>query len=70
MKVNWNTHRLSDGRWYANNGRLQIYANSLIRVQKLIRKYRYATGIMSQRITGEVSHRYMEDGRCQVIMIK
>ena len=52
--LKWHTQRLSDGRWYTNNGKITIWANSLKSLQRLVRKYRYNTGCISQRADGSV----------------
>lgn len=54
MRKFWNTQRLSDGRGYANNGRMVIYASSIPSLYRLIRKYRHSTGVVSQRKDGTV----------------
>jgi hypothetical protein len=55
MKLRWNYHRFEDGRWFAGNGKLRIYAVSCDNLNRLVSKYRHCTGVVSQRKDGSIS---------------
>jgi len=50
----WSYQHFSDGRWFASNGQVDIYAKNLDERNRLIRKYRHFKGIISQQKDGSV----------------
>jgi len=54
MQKEWSYQRFQDGRFFASNGQVDIYAISLDSRNRLIRKYRHFKGIISQSKDGTV----------------
>lgn len=59
--IKWYYHTFANGRQYANNGKLKIYANSCTSRNKLIRKYGHCKGVVSQRSDGSVKEMLFEE---------
>lgn len=56
-RYRWHHSRLPGGRWYANNGRVEIFCNSVESLHRLIRQYRHCSGYISERKDGTINAR-------------
>lgn len=54
-RKHWDIIRLLDGRGYATNGSIHIYAPCLHNLYPLIRRYRHSAGTVTQHKDGRVT---------------
>ncbi len=54
MRMKWCYHRFQDGRWYASNGRIRIYANILLLITSLV-----MLGCSGKVVDGGSVHNYI-----------